>query len=67
MRLVHLTGPRELLSERITRRRDHFMPPGLLDSQLATLEPPGEDEGIAVSIEPGVDAIADGIVRRLMR
>jgi gluconokinase len=27
-------------------RRDHYMPPGLLDSQIATLEVPGRDERV---------------------
>lgn len=37
-------GPRALLLERMQRRRDHFMPVSLLDSQLATLELPAADE-----------------------
>ncbi|WP_040815858.1 gluconokinase [Nocardia concava] len=49
---VHLTGSREDLQRRLTARMDHFMPPGLLDSQLETLETPGPDEHI-VSIEIG--------------
>jgi len=41
---VFLDGSRELLQARIDARRNHFMPPSLLDSQLKTLEPPGPDE-----------------------
>jgi gluconokinase len=41
---VFLDGSRALLQERIAARKNHFMPPSLLDSQLATLEPPGADE-----------------------
>jgi gluconokinase len=33
-----------LLRARVAGRREHFMPPSLLDSQLATLERPGPDE-----------------------
>ena len=44
IRLVHLTGSPDLIRERITGRSGHFMPPALLESQLATLEPPGPDE-----------------------
>ena len=36
--------PREELLQRMTARPGHFMPPSLLDSQLATFEPPAEDE-----------------------
>jgi gluconokinase len=34
----------ETLLSRLSGRRDHFMPPALLDSQLAALEPPQPDE-----------------------
>lgn len=44
VQLVFLRGPRELLVERLALRRGHFMPPSLLDSQLATLEEPEPDE-----------------------
>src|SRR5690606_40184460 len=36
---------REKLVDRIAHRADHFMPGSLLESQLATLEPLGGDEG----------------------
>lgn len=42
--LVYLHGRRELLAERIAARTDHYMPPSLLDSQLAALEAPQPDE-----------------------
>jgi carbohydrate kinase (thermoresistant glucokinase family) len=35
---------RAQLAARLAQRHDHFMPASLLDSQLATLEPPGPDE-----------------------
>ena len=48
---VHLSGDRELLMQRLGNRKNHFMPASLLDSQLATLEPLGDDEvGITVSV-----------------
>lgn len=42
--LVFLRGAKGLIVGRLEGRRDHYMPPSLLDSQLATLEPPGPDE-----------------------
>ena len=42
---IYLHGERHLLAERLAQRHDHFMPPSLLDSQLAVLEPPAPDEG----------------------
>jgi gluconokinase len=47
---VHLTGDCRLLARRMQDRNGHFMPPSLLDSQLATLEAPGADEA-AITID----------------
>ena len=41
---VHVAGDRALLEERMSARSGHFMPTSLLESQLATLEPPQPDE-----------------------
>jgi gluconokinase len=42
------------------------MPPGLLESQFETLEPPDAGENpVTVSIDASVDAIVDDIVRQL--
>ena len=41
---IHLEGSRDLLERRIAARENHFMPPSLLQSQLATLEKPKPDE-----------------------
>jgi gluconokinase len=43
---VHLTGDKDTIGRRITARQDHFMPSALLDTQIATLEPPGPDENV---------------------
>ncbi|MCE0534781.1 gluconokinase [Kineosporia rhizophila] len=49
LRFVLPDVPREVLVERVGHRPGHFMPATLVDSQLATLEPLGEDEnGITV-------------------
>ncbi len=51
LRFAHLHGPRELIAERLSARKDHYMPPLLLDSQLAVLEALGDDEqGIVLDI-----------------
>jgi carbohydrate kinase (thermoresistant glucokinase family) len=41
---VYLAGSRDVLAARLTARHGHFMPAALLDSQLADLEPPEDDE-----------------------
>jgi gluconokinase len=58
VRLVYLEGTREFIARRLAARQGHFMPPTLLDSQFATLEPPGLDENpIAVAIDQPLDEI----------
>jgi len=42
--LVYLAGMPQVLGERMAGRKGHYMPPSLLASQLATLEPPQADE-----------------------
>jgi gluconokinase len=41
---VYLSVPRTELERRLKHRTGHYMPAGLLDSQLETLEPPAPDE-----------------------
>jgi gluconokinase len=66
VRLVYLHGARAVIAERMAERRGHFMPASLLDSQLATLEPPGpEEDPICVSVDLPVDAIVDRITAAL--
>ncbi len=63
---VHLVGPAELIAARLAGRRGHYMPPGLLPSQLATLEDPaGEPDVVAVPIDRPVEAIVEAILARL--
>ncbi len=63
---VHLTGSREQLAARMRARLDHFMPVALLDSQLATLEPLGEDEPhLVVDIGRKPQELAAEVIERL--
>jgi gluconokinase len=66
VRIVFLDGTQDLIAKRLAARKGHFMPPGLLDSQFQTLEPPQASERpITVSIDASVEAIVDAIVRQL--
>jgi gluconokinase len=66
VRIVFLDGTRDLIARRLAARKGHFMPPGLLDSQFETLEPPQPSERpVTVSIDASVDGIVDDIVRQL--
>lgn len=54
------------LADRIASRPDHFMPVGLLPSQLATLEPLEPDEtGVTVSSGMPVADVVDALVGAL--
>lgn len=66
VRIVYLNGTQELIASRLSLRKDHFMPPGLLASQFKTLEPPDASENpVTVSIDAPVDTIVDDIIRQL--
>jgi gluconokinase len=65
VRFVFLAGDRALVAERLASRRGHFMPPSLLDSQLATLEEPSPDEGAwTCDIRHTPESIVAEVVRR---
>lgn len=44
LRFIVLHGGQALIADRLARRRGHFMPAALLESQFATLEVPTDDE-----------------------
>ncbi len=49
---IHVAPPREILEERLAARKNHYMKPGLLNSQYDTLEELEDDEpGITVRSE----------------
>jgi gluconokinase len=62
----HLGVDPDQVERRMAVRTGHFMPPSLLPSQLATLEPLAPDEpGITVSSNAPPDAVVAEVVRRL--
>lgn len=66
VRFVYLEVPAETLHARLLHRKGHFVGSGLLDSQLATLEPLELDEaGITVDGSAAPATIVDGIARLL--
>lgn len=65
VRFVYLNGSYDLLYGRMQHRTRHFMPPALLQSQFDTLEVPGPDEAIAVSIDQPEQAVVDEALKQL--
>ncbi|XP_003389204.1 PREDICTED: probable gluconokinase [Amphimedon queenslandica] len=64
---VHLDGPPKLIKERMESRRGHYMPPSLLDTQLATLELPTHPNEFCIrcDIEENVTIIVDLIINKI--
>ena len=68
VRFVHLSGTREVIGARLAGRSGHFMPPSLLDSQFADLQPLGADEdGITVDVDAAPEEIVDAVCDDLER
>jgi gluconokinase len=65
VRFVYLRVSEEELQRRVKRRTGHFMPPSLLDSQLADLEPPQDDEDAITVDATNPDASVDAIIAAL--
>ena len=63
VRFVHLQGDQALIRRRLDRRRGHYMPAVLLDSQFAALEPPAD--AITVDVTGTPEAIASNIIEHL--
>ena len=67
LRLVFLKGDKALILERLNARTQHFMPPGLLDSQFKVLEEPGPDESpVVIDVTPPLQILM-GQLPRLLR
>jgi gluconokinase len=60
---VHVSGPAELIRERLANREGHYMPASLLDSQVATLEPlEADEEGVVLDLRLTPDELVDEAV-----
>jgi len=60
VRFLHVEAPSEVIQDRMEHRPGHYMPPSLLPSQLATLEPLEPDEpGVSVTNEGTAAEVLD--------
>lgn len=67
-RFVWLDPSREVLAERVAHRPGHFMPPELLNSQLATLEPPvGDPHTLRIDGSEPIEQSIETILQWLKR
>ena len=62
VQFIYLKGDKELLAKRLQNRESHYMPETLLNSQLATLEPP--EEAITILIQGSVEEMIIEILNK---
>jgi len=63
---IYLAGSKATIAARMNSRPDHFMPTSLLDSQLASMQPPtDEPEVIEISIEPSLDEVIASCIEKI--
>lgn len=65
VRFVYLAGLPELIAQRLAARKGHFLPPSLLASQFAVLEPPAEIEAMTFSVEQSPKKIVAALIQAL--
>jgi gluconokinase len=66
LNFILLNGTPKLIAERLAHRGGHFMPPSLLNSQLAALEKPTADEqALVYDIANAPEQIVADIVARI--
>jgi gluconokinase len=63
VQFVFLIGSQKLIEERLKNRSGHFMPPALLASQFATLEPPAD--ALTFSVEKSPEEIVAELIQAL--
>ena len=63
LRFIYLHGDEALLQKRMEARKGHYMPAGLLDSQLAILEEP--EGALRVSIDQDPKSMVEEILQQI--
>jgi gluconokinase len=63
LRIVHLSGSRELIASRIAARQHRYMPASLLASQFDALEPP--QDAVVVDVGGSVEQTVEAALRGL--
>jgi gluconokinase len=63
---LHLHGEADLIGQRMQGREGHFMPPTLLPSQLATLEPLSDEELAGGSLRLDISKSPEELVRTIL-
>lgn len=62
---IHLDGTFDLIWQRMTRRKDHYMKPEMLQSQFNTLEPPDPQAALIINIDQSPSQIVQEIINQI--
>ena len=65
IKLVYLHASKSLIAERMAKRKNHFMPSGLLESQFKALEKPNKDEAIHIRVDQELSDITNQITKKV--
>ena len=65
IKLVYLHASKSLIAERMAKRKNHFMPSGLLESQFKALEKPNKDEAIYIRVDQELSDITNQITKKV--
>lgn len=65
VQFVFLNIPFDVANERLSKRKGHFMPASLLESQFETLQQPQGDDSIYVDAQNSPDQIVKEVVAQL--
>lgn len=66
IQLLYCEGSIELITDRVANRSDHFMPPSLLESQFAELEPPYDEDAFVADVARAPEAIVDDFLAAVL-
>ncbi len=66
IKLLYCEGSIELITDRVANRSGHFMPPSLLESQFAELEPPADERAFVADIARAPEAIVDDFLATVL-
>lgn len=68
LHFIYLDAPEAVLQERVANRQGHYMPPTLVRSQFAALEPPMPDEHdcICVDVTQSPKLVCDEALARVI-
>lgn len=67
VQFIHLNGNFDLIWQRMTKRKNHYMQPEMLQSQFNVLEPPDSQEAITIKINKPIEEIVQEIIMSIKK